>query len=123
VEGTPVALELRSGPHDGERSIACVATHLPWQAAINDLCFAQQAKAQGRLLEVPYTTVQDYIYMLQQVCLASAPGRQAVMLLLASAVSDFYVKDMVRGVNRDCDVGANLYAYADGGVLHVSAIK
>lgn len=47
--------------------------------------------AAGSMLLVPFTTIQDYLHLLRSVCESSAARERDAMLVLASAVSDFYL--------------------------------
>uniref|UniRef100_A0A6U7DKI9 DNA/pantothenate metabolism flavoprotein C-terminal domain-containing protein n=1 Tax=Haptolina brevifila TaxID=156173 RepID=A0A6U7DKI9_9EUKA len=49
------------------------------------------AAAQPRFLAVPFTSVSDYLQLLREATCALAPAGPHAMLLLAAAVSDFYV--------------------------------
>ncbi|XP_071444595.1 phosphopantothenate--cysteine ligase [Hetaerina americana] len=51
----------------------------------------QEAEGSGRLLQLPFTTLSDYLWLLRAAseCLSSIGPR--AMLYLAAAVSDFYV--------------------------------
>ena len=52
-----------------------------------------------RLLEVPFTTLFEYLWMLRTICerLGGNGLDRQVMLYLAAAVSDFYIpKDQVQ---------------------------
>lgn len=51
------------------------------------------AKANGRLLEVPFTSVQDYLFKLRTVATNAAEAKEQSMILLAAAVSDFYIPE------------------------------
>lgn len=51
----------------------------------------KQALEQEKLLEITFTTVAEYLWLLRAACQALAPlGRRAI-LYLAAAVSDFYI--------------------------------
>lgn len=49
------------------------------------------AQERGVLCVVPFTTVQDYLFLLRAASAALAPARRDAMAVLAAAVSDFYV--------------------------------
>ena len=49
--------------------------------------------AEGRLLEVPFTSVGDYLHVLREAASACAPAEERAMFVLAAAVSDFYVPE------------------------------
>jgi phosphopantothenate-cysteine ligase len=52
---------------------------------------AAHAACRTRLLAVPFTTVEEYLTLLRDACSALAPAGERAMLVLAAAVSDFYV--------------------------------
>ena len=49
--------------------------------------------AEGRLLEVPFTTVADYLHVLKEAAVCCDSADAAAMFVLAAAVSDFYVPE------------------------------
>jgi phosphopantothenate-cysteine ligase len=53
--------------------------------------FLQTVRNQNLLLEVPYTTLADYLWLLRASCETLAPFGSRAMLYLAAAVSDFYI--------------------------------
>jgi phosphopantothenate-cysteine ligase len=52
---------------------------------------AQRVAMEGRLLEVPFHSVSDYLHLLKDASVAASPAGSRVMFLLAAAVSDFYI--------------------------------
>eukprot|EP00039_Didymoeca_costata_P020244 m.340586 g.340586 ORF g.340586 m.340586 type:complete len:300 (-) comp19399_c0_seq1:29-928(-) len=53
--------------------------------------FIAMQEAQGRLLEIPFVTLTDYLFLLRDSCsLVQECGRHA-MVILAAAVSDYYI--------------------------------
>jgi phosphopantothenate-cysteine ligase len=46
---------------------------------------------QGNYLEVPFETVQDYLFALREISCSLQPARAAAMVVLSAAVSDFYI--------------------------------
>ena len=59
--------------------------------------FYQFTKDKERLLEIPFTTLTDYLWLLKTVCHELRSFGPQAMLYLAAAVSDFYIpnQDMV----------------------------
>lgn len=51
----------------------------------------QQALTSGRLLQIPFTTLADYLWLLRACAASMACLGPRAMLYLAAAVSDFYV--------------------------------
>ncbi|KAL4854319.1 Phosphopantothenate--cysteine ligase 1 [Chlorella vulgaris] len=51
----------------------------------------QGVLGQGRYLQLPYTTLFEYLKYLQAVALALAPHGPSVLFYMAAAVSDFYM--------------------------------
>lgn len=45
----------------------------------------------GSLLEIPFTSLSDYLWMLRACCEAFKPMGSKVIIYLAAAVSDFYI--------------------------------
>ena len=52
---------------------------------------AAHAACDSRLLALPFTTVDDYLKLLREASCALAPAGKRALLVLAAAVSDFYV--------------------------------
>ncbi|XP_008558296.1 phosphopantothenate--cysteine ligase [Microplitis demolitor] len=60
----------------------------------------KQALEQEKLLEITFTTVAEYLWLLRAACQALAPlGRRAI-LYLAAAVSDFYIPPNEMSVHK-----------------------
>ena len=70
------------------------------------------ATADGQLLEVPFETVGDYLTTLRAATTAVAPAGPHAVVLLAAAVSDFYLPP--------ADVAQHKIQSRDLGVGHVS---
>ncbi len=51
----------------------------------------QKVNREGMLLEIPFTTLSDYLWLLRASCEALSPFGSKAMLYLAAAVSDFYI--------------------------------
>lgn len=51
----------------------------------------EAARRDSRLLEIPFTTLQEYLFSLRAVASATRDARVDAMFVLAAAVSDFYV--------------------------------
>ena len=51
----------------------------------------QEVNRQKRLLEIPYTSLFDYLWILKLICELLKPIGSRAMLYLAAAVSDFYI--------------------------------
>ena len=49
-----------------------------------------------RLLEISFTTLNDYLWLLKSVCHELKVFGNKAMLYLAAAVSDFYIPNQVR---------------------------
>lgn len=73
------------------------------------------AVAEGRLLEVPFESVADYLAMLRSAVTNTAPAGPTAMVLLAAAVSDFYVPPE--------EVAEHKIQSRDLGVLPVPAVN
>ena len=50
----------------------------------------------NRLLEISFTTLNDYLWLLKSVCHELKVFGSKAMLYLAAAVSDFYIPNQVR---------------------------
>ena len=50
----------------------------------------------NRLLEISFTTLNDYLWLLKSVCHELKVFGDKAMLYLAAAVSDFYIPNQVR---------------------------
>jgi phosphopantothenate-cysteine ligase len=51
----------------------------------------KKVKADQRLLQIPFTTLSDYLWVLRITCQLLRPFGPRAMLYLAAAVSDFYI--------------------------------
>ncbi|GMS89548.1 hypothetical protein PENTCL1PPCAC_30827 [Pristionchus entomophagus] len=49
-------------------------------------------QCRNRILFVPFVTLSDYIHMLEGICTVLKPLHEGVLVYLAAAVSDFYIK-------------------------------
>ena len=54
---------------------------------------AAHAACSPRLLSLPFTSISEYLELLRDACKALAPAGPHALLLLAAAVSDFYVPE------------------------------
>jgi len=61
------------------------------EAALADMALAKRALASKRLVAVSFTTLADYLYKLRVCCEALRPLQHRAAVVLAAAVSDFYV--------------------------------
>ncbi|EDL30442.1 phosphopantothenate--cysteine ligase isoform 1 [Mus musculus] len=79
-----------SGPaQSGKLSLEAEENALPGFAAA--LQSYQEAAAAGTFLAVEFTTLADYLHLLQAAALALSPLGSSAMFYLAAAVSDFYI--------------------------------
>jgi len=60
-------------------------------AACAAIAEAKAAAEAGTLLKLPFWSVEEYLFLLRAACRAVAPARARALLLLAAAVSDFFV--------------------------------
>lgn len=51
----------------------------------------QYAVTNGKLLELSFSSVSDYLFLLRAICVAAKPLGARFMTYLAAAVSDFYI--------------------------------
>lgn len=51
----------------------------------------KKALNDGKLLQIGFTTLSEYLWLLRSACQLLAPLKQMAILYLAAAVSDFYV--------------------------------
>lgn len=51
----------------------------------------KEALEQGKLLQLSFTTLSEYLWLLRSACQALAPLENKAILYLAAAVSDFYI--------------------------------
>lgn len=57
----------------------------------NDLVLYEKAKRENLLLEVPFTTVNQYLYTLRMISSEVQPFNERALFYLAAAVSDFFL--------------------------------
>ncbi|KAG6611279.1 uncharacterized protein IUM83_12645 [Phytophthora cinnamomi] len=57
-------------------------------------------RAANTLLSVPFTSVDDYFFVLRMVATCVAPWKERVLFLLAAAVSDFYIPQQDLSVHK-----------------------
>ena len=68
-----------------------------------------------RLLEISFTTLNDYLWLLKSVCHELKVFGNKAMLYLAAAVSDFYIPNQVELVSKELNHSAAiLHVYAGG---------
>ncbi|XP_011305830.1 phosphopantothenate--cysteine ligase [Fopius arisanus] len=66
----------------------------------------KSALKQGKLLQLSFTTLSDYLWLLRSASQALAPLEKRVILYLAAAVADFYVPSNQMSVHKiGSDVG------------------
>lgn len=51
----------------------------------------REALNQEKLLQISFTTLSEYLWLLRSACQALAPLSNRAILYLAAAVSDFYI--------------------------------
>lgn len=57
----------------------------------NCLLNYKKYKAENKLYEIAFTSVGDYLYLLEEICLKLKKYGKQAMVYLAAAVSDFYI--------------------------------
>lgn len=64
----------------------------------------REALDQRKLLQLTFTTLSEYLWLLRSACQALAPLENRVILYLAAAVSDFYIpsNEMVNKYKQIC---------------------
>ncbi|KAF4029371.1 DNA/pantothenate metabolism flavoprotein domain-containing protein [Phytophthora infestans] len=65
--------------------------------AVNTL---RNVRATNTLLTLPFTSVDDYFFMLRMVATCVAPWKERALFLLAAAVSDFYIPQQDLAVHK-----------------------
>ncbi|EKX47912.1 hypothetical protein GUITHDRAFT_69144, partial [Guillardia theta CCMP2712] len=53
----------------------------------------RKADEEGTLLQLGFTSVHEYLFMLKHVCQALQPAGERAMIYLAAAVSDYFIPD------------------------------
>lgn len=75
-----------------KRQIQMDLTHLPESEQLADAVETyQQVREQNKLLSLPFTSVSDYLTLLQHTATIVEPLGERVLFYLAAAVSDFYI--------------------------------
>lgn len=78
-----------SGSAAGQPTIAVSAPHAAHLRPVLEAY--HRARHEGLLLQLPFTTVTEYLFMLREMAGALAPLKRHAMYYLAAAVSDFYI--------------------------------
>lgn len=60
----------------------------------------KKALDQQKLLQLTFTTLSEYLYLLRSACQALAPLENRALLYLAAAVSDFYIPPNEMSVHK-----------------------
>ncbi|EZA48286.1 phosphopantothenate--cysteine ligase isoform X2 [Ooceraea biroi] len=60
----------------------------------------REALDQGKLLQLTFTTLSEYLWLLRSACQALAPLGNGAILYLAAAVSDFYIPSNEMSVHK-----------------------
>lgn len=79
--------ESRLGPLSDSRVVGVRLT----SEEVRALRDRSEALASGRLVEVPFRTVQDYMWLLHEGALAVNSAGETAIVMLAAAVSDFFL--------------------------------
>ncbi|XP_043465472.1 phosphopantothenate--cysteine ligase [Leptopilina heterotoma] len=64
------------------------------------LCKYKEILKQGRLLQINFTTLADYLWLLRSACQALAPLKEKAIFYLAAAASDFYIPPNEMAVHK-----------------------
>ncbi|XP_033225216.1 phosphopantothenate--cysteine ligase isoform X2 [Belonocnema kinseyi] len=64
------------------------------------LCKYKEILKQGKLLQLNFTTLAEYLWLLRSTCKALAPLKSRAILYLAAAVSDFYIPSNEMSVHK-----------------------
>jgi phosphopantothenate---cysteine ligase (ATP) len=84
------------------------------QKALRD---RSSAMGEGRLITVPFRTVEEYLAKLQICCQSLSLSKSLAMVFLAAAVSDFYIPQSEKAEHK-IQSGAN----EDGLLLHLKSV-
>lgn len=85
-------LQHMVAPNRGEQAVRLGFDDALTQMQVVDAVHKHQAAVTARaLLSLPFTSVDEYFYMLKLVAEAVAPWKERALFLLAAAVSDFYI--------------------------------
>ncbi|XP_046752298.1 phosphopantothenate--cysteine ligase [Diprion similis] len=79
-------------------SIAVASENVPRIADV--LRKYKSALENGKLLELSFTTVYEYLWLLRSACQILAPLKEKCILYLAAAVSDFYIPPNEMSVHK-----------------------
>ncbi|CAE7285558.1 PPCS [Symbiodinium natans] len=93
--GTQTHREKRSSNFPYATDIVRKLNEAPLQLLAHEVASQAQPPSdlKDRLLPVGFTTIFDYLFLLREACQALAPAGPAGLVLLAAAVSDFYVPE------------------------------
>ncbi|XP_051161183.1 phosphopantothenate--cysteine ligase [Leptopilina boulardi] len=64
------------------------------------LCKYKEVLKQKKLLQINFTTLVDYLWLLRSACQALAPLKEKAILYLAAAASDFYIPPSEMAVHK-----------------------
>ncbi|XP_015590037.1 phosphopantothenate--cysteine ligase [Cephus cinctus] len=88
---------------DGKPSIAVSSEYTNSVAKV--LRKYKAALANGKLLQISFTTLSDYLWLLRSACQALTILKQQAILYLAAAVSDFYIPSNEMSVHKISSTG------------------
>ncbi|KAG8037071.1 hypothetical protein G9C98_004393 [Cotesia typhae] len=89
-------LELKEA--DGKNSVSILPEYSDRIAEV--LVKYKQALKQEKLLQITFTTVAEYLWLLRAVCQALASFERRAIIYLAAAVSDFYIPPHEMSVHK-----------------------
>lgn len=84
---------------EGENPVITVLPELTQNVA-TVLRQYKEALEQGKLLQLSFTTLSEYLWLLRSACQALAPLENKAILYLAAAVSDFYIPSNEMSVHK-----------------------
>ncbi|EGZ16256.1 hypothetical protein PHYSODRAFT_506618 [Phytophthora sojae] len=84
-------LDVRNGVMGDQETRLLVEDPTAKKKVVDAVHKLRTVRAANTLLSLPFTSVDDYFFVLRMVATCVAPWRERALFLLAAAVSDFYI--------------------------------
>lgn len=98
IKGQKLLDMLEMIEHDGKTTLAVAPQYVANLTKI--FCKYKEALERDKLLEITFTTLSEYLWLLRAACQALTCLKEQAVLYLAAAVSDFYIPSNELSVHK-----------------------
>ncbi|XP_017885355.1 uncharacterized protein C4B3.18 isoform X2 [Ceratina calcarata] len=98
LKGQKLLDMLEMNDHDGKTTLTVAPQYVSNLTKI--LCRYKEALKQDKLLQITFTTLSEYLWLLRAACQTLACMKEQAILYLAAAVSDFYIPSNELSVHK-----------------------